>query len=119
LLVRMVLPSKKPVAPSLVRRDLGKLLDSELSASELDHLRNELVSAGFLAKGHRNAFVLTDDGRERALRFLGVPELPARANWSNVIARYLFPKAAGLSEDTAIKLDSGNKLAAFLLKRKY
>ena len=34
-------------------------------------------SAGFLTKGKRNTFALTDAGRERALRFLGVAELPA------------------------------------------
>ena len=76
-------------------------------------------SAGFLTKGKRNTFALTDAGRERALRFLGVAELPSRTNWSTVIAKYLFPKAAGLSADAAAKLDNGDKLAAFVLKRKY
>ena len=36
-----------------------------------------------------------------------------------MISKYLFPKAAGLSADAAAKLDSGDKLAAFILKRKY
>ena len=103
----------------MVRKDVGKLLDSELSAAEFDELRSELASAGFLTKGKRNTFALTDAGRERALRFLGVAELPPRTNWSTVIAKYLFPKAAGLSANAAAKLDSGDKLAAFVLKRKY
>ena len=90
-----------------------------MSAAEFDELRNELASAGFLTKGKRNTFALTDAGRERALRFLGVAELPSRTNWSTVIAKYLFPKAAGLSADAAAKLDNGDKLAAFILKRKY
>ena len=115
----MTLPSKKPVAPSAVRKDVGKLLDPELSAAEFDDLRSELASAGFLTKGKRNTFALTDAGRERALRFLGVAELPPRTNWSTVIAKYLFPKAAGLSANAAAKLDNGDKLAAFILKRKY
>ena len=119
VLVRMTLPSKKPVAPSVVRKDVSKLLDSEMSSAELDDLRGELASAGFLTKGKRNTFALTDAGRERVLRFLGVAELPPRTNWSTVIATYLFPKAAGLSADAAAKLDSGDKLAAFVLKRKY
>ncbi len=119
VLVRMTLPSKKPVAPSVVRKDVGKLLDSGLSAAEFDDLRNELASAGFLTKGKRNTFALTDAGRERALQFLGVAELPPRTNWSTVIAKYLFPKAAGLSANAAAKLDNGDKLAAFVLKRKY
>ena len=119
VLVRMTLPSKKPVAPSAVRKDIGKLLGCDLSAAELDELRNELASAGFLTKGARNTFVLTDAGRERALRFLGVDEFPSQMKWSTVIARYLFPKAAGLSADAAAKLDNGDKLAAFVLRRKY
>jgi uncharacterized protein (DUF2267 family) len=103
----------------VVRKDVGKLLDSELSAAEFDDLRSELASAGFLTRGKRNTFSLTDAGRKRALRFLGVADLPPRTNWSTVIAKYLFPKAAGLSANAATKLDSGDKLAAFILKRKY
>ncbi len=119
VLVRMTLPCTKPVAPSAVRRDVGKLLDSELSTADFDELRNELASAGFLEKGKRNTFVLTDSGRARALRFLGVAELSARTNWSTVIAKHLFPKAAELSSSVAEELNNGDKLAAFVLKRKY
>lgn len=119
LLVRMTLPSKKPIAPSVVRKDVGKLLEKELSNSEFDNLRSELASAGFLTKGKRNTFTLTDAGRERALQLLGVAELPSRTSWSTVIAKYLFPKAAGLSENAAAKLDNGDKLTAFIIRRKY
>ncbi len=119
VLVRMSLPSKRPVAPKAVRRDIGKLLGCELSAADFDDLRNDLASAGFLTKGKRNTFTLTDAGRERALQFLGVTDLPPRANWSTVIAKYLFPRAAGLSADAAAELNNADKLAAFVLKRKY
>jgi uncharacterized protein (DUF2267 family) len=119
VLVRMALPSRKPVAPSVVRKDVGKLLNHELSGAEFDNLRSELADAGFLAKGQRSSFALTDAGRERALRFLGVDEIPPRTNWSAVIARYLFPRAAGLSTSAAGKLNNGDRLAALILKRKY
>ena len=102
-----------------MREDVGKLLDSGLSAAEFDDLRSELASAGFLTKGKRNSYALTDAGRERSLHFLGIAEFPSRTNWSTVIAKYLFPKAAGLSANAAAKLDNGDKLAAFILKRKY
>jgi len=115
----MTLPSKKSVAPSVVRKDVGKLLTSGLSKAEFDNLRGELAVAGFLTKGKRNTFTLTEAGRERALHFLRVSEIPTKTNWSTVIAKYLFPKAAGLSAQEASKLDSGDKLAAFVLKRKY
>jgi len=119
VLVRMALPSKKPVSPSAVRKDVAKLLDHELSTAEFDAMRDKLAADGLLTKGKRNTFALTEAGREQALRCLGVTELPPRANWSTAIATYLFPKAAGLSADAAAELNSGDKLAAFMLKRKY
>jgi hypothetical protein len=106
--------------PKNVRDDVGKLIPAGLSAAEFDELRNELATAGFLARGKRkNTFALTAAGRERALRFLGLSDLPPRANWTTIIAKHLFPKAAGLSADAAAKLDNGDKLAAFLLRWKY
>jgi hypothetical protein len=119
VLVRMALPGKKPAAPSVVREDVRKVLNYELSGAEFDDLRSELADAGLLAKGHRNTFALTDTGRERALRFLDVDEIPPRTTWSAVIARYLFPRAAGLSANAAANLNNGDRLAAFILKRKY
>jgi hypothetical protein len=119
VLVRMALPKKKPDAPKKVRDDVNKLLASPLSATTFDDLREELVSADYLSKGKRNTLTLTETGRERALRFIGVAELPRGTNWSKVISKLLFPKACGLSNAAAAKLDSGDKLAAFLLKRKY
>ena len=116
LLVRMALANP---APKRVREDIGKLMEGQLTALEFDHLRDDLASAGFLTKGKRHTFALTDAGRERALRFLGVAELPAGINWSTVISKYLFPKAAGLPASAAAELDSWDKLAAFILKRKY
>lgn len=116
LLVRMTLPNP---TPKKVRDDIGKLLEEGLSAAAFDKLRSELLNGGYLGKGKRNTFALTEAGRIRALRFLGVDELPPRTNWSAVIARYLFPRAANLSANAAAKLDDGNKLAAFVLKRKY
>jgi hypothetical protein len=112
----MGLPS---ATPKKIREDIGKLLEADMSAAEVDDLRNELARAGFLTKGKRKTFALTDAGRERALRFLGVAELSPKTTWSTVIARYLFPKAAGLSASAAAKLDRADKLAAFVLSRKY
>lgn len=116
VLARMALPN---ATPKKVREDVGKLLAAAVPAAEFDELRNELTAAGFLSRGKRNTFALTDPGRERVLRFLGVAELPPRANWGTVVAKYLFPKAADLPAEAAAKLDSGDKLAAHLLKRKY
>ncbi len=104
VLVRMMLPSRKPLAPSAVRRDVGKLHGSELSAAAFDELREALSSSGLLHKGRRNTYVLTDAGRQRALDFLEITELPPRTNWTTVIDEYLFPRAAELSATEAAKL---------------
>ncbi len=119
VLVRMMLPSRRPPAPSAVRKDVGKLHGSELSAAAFDELREALSSSGLLHKGRRNTYVLTDVGRQRALDFLEISELPPRTNWTTVIDKYLFPRAAALSASEAAKLKSADHLAAFLLRRKH
>ncbi len=119
ILVRMILPSKRPAAPKVVRQDVGKLLHTELPDAHFHELRSELASAGLLTSGKRNTFTVSDAGRRRALHFLGVAELPSPIKWSTVIARYVFPKAAGTSPAEAAALNSGDKLTAHLLKKKY
>lgn len=116
LLVRMALPNS---TPKKVREDVGGLLDGGLSVADFEELRRELAGAGLLTAGKRNTFALTDAGRERALRFLGVSELPPRLRWPTLVTRYLFPRAAGISASTAEKLDRADTLAALVLKRKY
>ena len=59
LLVWMALPN---AAPKKIREDLGKLLEADMSAAEFHYFRNELTFAGFLTKGKRNTFALTDAG---------------------------------------------------------
>ena len=119
ILVRMILPGKRPAAPNVVRKDVGKLLSTELTDADFHGLRSRLASAGLLTSGKRNTFTVSDAGRERALHFLGVAELPSPIKWSTVIARYVFPKAAGMSPAEAAALGSGDKLTAHLLKKKY
>lgn len=116
LLVRMLLTQ---TSPKKICSDLGKILPEEPSVDSLRNLQQELAQGGFLKKGRNNSFSLTDSGRQRALRYLGVSELPPRMRWSDIIARYLFPKVAGLTESAAAKLRTTEQLAAFLLKRKY
>lgn len=116
VLVRMALPGKTKPPPAKVRADVGKLLGTTLSATEFDDLRRSLAADGLLVMGKRNVFAVTPDGRERATQFLGLEEMPARLTWKQVIAKHLFPVAAGLSPEQAVKLSTGDKLAAHLLK---
>lgn len=117
VLVRMALPGKS--APSKVRNDVGKLLGITLSAAELDDLRRSLTTDRFLVLGKRNVFTVTPEGRERAARFLKLEEFPPQLTWKQVIAKHLFPRAAGLTAEQAAKLDSGEQLAAHLLKQRF
>lgn len=117
LLVRYALPKH---GPKKVRDDVGKLIrDESLPIAEFDEARAVLMSAGFLTKGRGTTITLTDAGRQRALHFLGLAEMPPGMNWGAVVVRYLFPKAAGLSVEAAAKLEKGDQLAACILKRKY
>jgi hypothetical protein len=116
LLVRMALPDPTPLK---VRQDLGKLLGRELTQTEFHDLRSELVSAELLTAGKRNTFNITAAGREKALQFVGLTEFPPRTTWATVVGKVLFPKAAGLSVESAAKLDNSDKLGAFVLKQKY
>jgi hypothetical protein len=119
ILARLAVPAKKPPAPAVIRRDVGKLLyGRELTADEFAAVRDDLVAAGALASAARGSARLTDAGRTRAMAFLGITEFPPRTNWRAVQVKYLFPKAAGLSAEAAARLDKGDKVAAFLLKRK-
>jgi hypothetical protein len=116
VLLRYALPH---ATPKLVREDLGKVLEREPTASDIDELRAELVADGLMSRGPRNAFVLTDAGRQRAVEFLGLSELPPRTTWATALAKYVFPKAMGLSPEAAAKLRKSEQLEAFVLKRKY
>jgi hypothetical protein len=117
LLVRLVVSTQKPPAPSQVREALGRLCRRTPSAEEFEQLVRPLRAAGFVEEKRLR---LTPAGRARALAFLGITELPPRCNWQAIQSRYLLPRALGLTPDagTSKKLDK-DKLAALLLKRRF
>jgi hypothetical protein len=120
VLVRFALPGKKPPTPSAVRKDVGKLISGhDLTVEEFATLRDELVAKGMLAPGTRESVHLTEAGRRRALAVLGINDLAPRTTWKVVLTKHLFSQASGLSADAVERLKSADKLAAFLLKRKY
>jgi hypothetical protein len=116
VLVRYALSSP---TPKKIRDDVGKLLGTTISSEPFSELQTDLLAGGFLIQGRAKSFKLSDTGRERALRFLGLNELPPKANWTNIIAKYLFPQAVGMTTEAVAKLNKGDNLAALLLKRKY
>ncbi len=117
ILVRL-LTEKKSLGEKKLRTDLEPFFRRPPPVEEFADTLAGLRAAGLLTpKGQR----LTDAGRQQALAYLGVADLPVRTNWRTVKARYLVPKALGLSPTSAedAKLfGKAEKLAPLLLKRK-
>ena len=95
--------------PKKVRDDVNKLC--ERSAGEWDALRDQLIDSGDLARGKRNTITLTDSGRARALRFLGIDDMPPKTKWAAVVSNLLLPKALNLPPAEAARLtDHGERV---------
>lgn len=119
ILLRMALPSVKPVTGSIVRKDVGNLLlGRALLPEEFTTRITDLVNAGFVTtKG--KSIGLTESGRTRAMAYLGLHEFLPKTNWTTLKSKHFLAKALGMSTEAANRLDTGAKLAAFFLKRKY
>lgn len=116
VLARMLLPSPQPAK---IRADVGSLLAGrKWTADEFAAVEQELLDAGLVTK-RRNSLSLTEAGRARALSFLRVSEVSPRSTWGAVEKKYLFPRLVGLSPQAAEQLGTGDKLAAYLVRRKY
>jgi hypothetical protein len=117
LILARLLPAKSSVSPKKLRDDLSPLFQQALSVERigetLEALRaRELV----IPKGQQ----LTAAGRTWAMAYLGIAELPPKANWGTVKAKYLVPKALRLSatsESDVKTCGDAKKLAPLLLKR--
>jgi hypothetical protein len=119
LLARLLVPTKRPPAPKQVRTSLEKFFGQPVTDEQFQEWIGQLRAAGLLTD---KRLVLTQAGRERALTFLGARDLPPGCDWRAVQARYLVPRALGLDPETARmekRIDTWEKLAALLLKRKF
>jgi hypothetical protein len=114
ILVRL-LTEKRSLGEKRLRADVGPFFRRPPSDDQFAAVRDGLGAAGLALVGTRGGLTLTDAGRARALEYLGVTELPARSNWGTIKAKFLVPKALGVSAGT---VDTADKLAAVLLKRK-
>lgn len=113
ILVRLLPPSKSPPSAGKVRDDLTPLFHKVPTAEQVAEALTALRAAGLVFPKKQ---ILTDAGRTRALEYLGINELPAKVNFGTIKAKFLVPKALGLS---AKATDTADKLAAVLLKRKF
>ena len=117
VLVRLLPPVKRPPGPSVVRNDVAQFFRERPSDERWQETIDGLVHAGLIiAKPLR----LTEAGRARALDFLGVSELPPRSTWATIQAKFLLPKALGLTaapEKRRKRIEKADGLAALLLRR--
>lgn len=118
LLVRLLPPAKRPLAPSRLRRELERLLPEPLEDDEWRATLARLREQGKLAP---RGCQLTDAGRAAVLEFLGLSEPPPRTDWRALKSKYLFPKALGLqaTEQTHKLLGKQDQVAALILKREH
>jgi hypothetical protein len=119
VLARLLPPMKRPPSPGRVRADVARFFRDRPSDERWQEMIDALVGAGLAtAKPLR----LTDAGRARALQFLGVGELPPRSSWGTIQAKFLAPKALGLSPadaDALRRYCREDNLAALLLTRRF
>ncbi len=110
ILVRLLPATKTRPPTKKIAADLAPFFHRPPTPDAITAATDQLRAAGLMTSLGQH---LSDAGRERALSYLGVNTLPAKASWTAVKAK-LVPKALGLPADAA---DTADKLAAVLLKR--
>jgi hypothetical protein len=118
ILLRLLPPTKSPPSPGVVNTTCNKLFRQPLSKEEWRAVTEKLRQSDLLeSKGMR----LTPAGRQHALEFLGLTELPPKTTWSTIQAQFLLPyalRAKDLPEKERKRLNTQDRLAALLLSRK-
>lgn len=119
LLVRLLPPSKRPPSPGQVRADLDKFFRRPPSTEQWGEVTARLKTEGLLQE---KSLRLSDNGQSQALAFLGIKELPPRATWKTIKARYLLRKALDISSTepgASKRIQRADALAALLLRRRF
>lgn len=115
ILVRLLPPAKSPPSPKKVRDDITPFFRTPPTPEQVSEVMNGLRAAGLMKPLGQH---LTDAGRDRALAYLGIRELPAKVNFGTIKAKFLVPKALGVSAGTLPGKNQKDKLAAVLLKQR-
>lgn len=114
-----------PATTAKARDDLAKLAgraDSDGWAADFDARRRRLLAAELLRpKGRATSktYELTEPGRQEALTFLGLAQLPAKPSWAAIQADHLVPLALGLrpNSDDARRIKKAAALKVALVAR--
>lgn len=97
ILVRLLGPKPRP--SSKLSESLYELLDSHYSSAQwreaFEDALGTLKRDGYITEKQE----LTESGRNHALQFLGVSDVPSKITWPQLKSKYLVPRALGLSVD--------------------
>jgi hypothetical protein len=119
ILARLLTAGKRAPSPKKLKDDLARFFKFPPTEEQWQGYFQELEQAGML---ELRPYRLTDAGRDTALEFLGIRELPPGTNWNTLRARYLVPKALGLpdsSPETLKRISRKPNLEAVLLAARY
>ena len=114
LILARLLPAKSSVGLGVLAKAVGEAYQRPPTGPHVADAVAGLKAAGLVGPGRGNR--LTPAGRERALAYLGVADLPPAATWAAVKANFLLPKALGLP---AAAVGTAGKLTAALLRQRF
>ena len=97
VLVRLLAVGKKPPSPNELAKQLNPFAQHRYSPAEWKEEVKETLQQLEQQELLTSKRVLTPKGREQALDFLGVAELPDNLRWTVLRDRYLVAKALGLA----------------------
>jgi hypothetical protein len=119
ILVRLLPVRSRPPTVTQVARDIGPLFQRPPDPARVRDAVAGLRAQGAVFPGR---LVPTEDGRGRALRFLGMEALPAGWTWRTLRTRALPCKVLGLppTEAASVRLlESEDRLTARLLQQRF
>jgi hypothetical protein len=108
-------------ARSALAKTLRPLVEHRWSSGEwkqqLDQELRALQEAGHIELTPRGALVLTDQGREHALKWLGLERLRPGTKWAQLKSKEVLGKALGLQRAGVERISTAPGLRSLLLQR--
>jgi hypothetical protein len=124
-LIRLLPPGEKGETREKVSKDLATLGQGGDGAARFETALEALKAGGLIAtvkKGKTVRLTLTDQGRQTALRHLGLDELPPKTTWAKLKSTYVLALALGHDSPSAAdvkRISAAAGLKAELLRSHY